>query len=393
MQKSSEPYNINCEPDNINSEFLNLAASRLFDETTDDENEFDHGGRLHQQRTNYVLGICLTLASVVTNCGSAVCAQALGGIIPKFELNMWRFVLQPLLVLPIIHCKRLPLRFHRNNIPDVVIICIMYNTYNGLFYTATTYLPVGTIGGIYDAFVIIIVAMVTVVISKQCAFYTACSVVLCITGMILISQPGVIFNTIYDWRNKSHFYTPLCYENMNQTIQNAVPNEGSGYVMLAITACATSIILFRTEQIKGEVDAFVLCFWVGISGTFFSLLLMFIFEDFVFPTSPVCQLLLLGHAIFLMLTTVSYLNALQLIHPLLLTLIHSSEIILLCISQYTFMKDVNPGKHNYIEITGVLTVFIGIIITPMYELYLQYCKFQWKYRTSNVLFEYFYCML
>ena len=379
MQITSEYYNVNCEHDNVNSEFVTLDPSHRSYQAIDDENESDHDGRLNQQRNDYVLGIFIMVISVVCDCGSTICTQALGRIIPQFELNMWRFALQPFFVLPIIHCKKMPLRFPRNNIPDVVFICLLFNIYNAFFYTATTYLPLGTISGIHSAFILVIVAIVTVVISKECSFYTVCSVVLCITGLILISQPRFIFSGIYSDRNISHFYTPICHNSMNQTIHNSVPNEGLGYAMLAITACAASTTLFKTRQVKEEVGAFVISFWVGISGTVVSPLLMFIFQDSVFPTAPMCQLLLLGHAIFTVLSTVGFLNALHLINPLLFTLLRSSQIILLCISQYTFMKDVNPGRQNIIEITGVMTVFVGIIITPTYELYLQYCKFQWKY--------------
>ena len=364
----------------LNPQSGTLNAWRLFRETTDDEHECDKldKGETNQQRNNYIIGICVLLAAVVCDCGSAVCTQALGRVIPKFELNMWRFVLQPFSVLPIILCKQLTFKIDRKHIPDVVIICLMYNIYNGVFYTATTYLPLGTISGINNAFILIMVAIVTVVISKECTFYKACSVVLCITGMLLISQPGFIFDNIYNGRNISPYYHPLCYESMNETIESrhTVPNEGLGYVLLIITACSTTIIYFKTNKIREEVDAFVLCFWVGISGTVVSPLLMFIFEDFVFPTSTACQLLLFGHALFTVLSTIGFLNALYFISPLLFSVIRSFHIILLFISQYTFMKHINPGKHNPMEIAGVLTVFIGIIITPTYELYLQYCTFK-----------------
>ena len=369
MQQSSEF-------DKINSESTNVDAWLLFDETTEDENTCDHGRNTNQQRKNYALGICIVVFAVFCECGSTICAQALGQIIPMFELNIWRFALQPLLVLPIIMCKKIPFRINRNNIPDVFMICVLFNIYNALFYNAATYLPVGTISGINSALMLTVVAMVTVVISKKCTFYTSCSVVLCITGMILTSQPGFIFNHIYDGRNLSHFYHPLCYNSMNRTIHNNAPSEGFGYGMLTITACAASLIILRTRIIREEVDAFVLCFWVGISGTLFSPLLMFILEDFVFPTSLECQLLLFAHSLMTVLSTISYLNALRLINPLLFTLLRSLQIILMCISQYTFMKTINPGKHNLIEITGVLTLFVGIIITPAYELYLQYREFK-----------------
>ena len=35
------------------------------------------------------------------------------------------------------------------------------------------------------------------------------------------------------------------------------------------------------------------------------------------------------------------------------------------------MKNINAGKDIPAEIAGALIVFVGIIITPMYELYLQ----------------------
>ena len=358
------------------SESVNLETCQLFGQISDDENESDHGEPSNQPRTNYILGVCIAIGAIVCGGASVVCTQALGGIIPEFELNTWRFALQPLIIFPITVCKKLPLSIDRKHIPDVAIICFMLNIYNVFMFTSTTYLPLGTFSAINNASILLIIALVTVIISKECAFYTACSVVLCITGTILISQPGFLFNAIYIDRNISHFYHPLCHKSINQTIDNSftVPNEGIGYVLLAIASCSASILFFKTNKIREEVDAFVICFWVGISGTVVSPLLMFIFEDFFFPTSPVCQLLLFAHGLLTVLTSVGYINALHFINPLLFSLLRSFQVILLCISQYTFMKDINPGKHNLLEITGVLTVFVGIIITPAYELYLQYWK-------------------
>ena len=364
----------------MNAESGGMDAWHLFREPTGDDKECDYNRRPKYQHNNYILGVCIAVAAVVCDCGSAVCTQALGRTIPKFELNMWRFVLQSLLVTPIILSKRLTLRFDKKYIPDVFIICLMYNIYNGCFYTATTYLPLGTIAGTNNAFILIIVAVVTVLLYKECTFYTAWSVVICVTGMILITQPGFMFNGIYSDRNISHFYHPVCHDSMNQTVprRSTVPNEGMGYVLLAVSASSASIMYFKTNKIKADVGAFVICFWVGISGTVVSPLLMFIFEDFVFPTATVCQLLLLAHALFTVLASVGYINALHFISPLLFSLLRSFQITLLCVSQYTFMNNINSGKQNAAEITGVLTVFVGIVITPTYELCLQYCSFKCK---------------
>ena len=362
MEKSNRP-------ENLKSEFVNLDAWNLFEESTDDEEDgMNNGTRSVLEHNNYILGSCIAVGAMFCSCGSVICTQALGGSIPEFQLNMWRFILQTLIVLPIILMKQLAFIPDKSHMPSVLIISLMYNIFNVFYYTSTIHLPLGTVSGATNSFLLIILAVVTVIISRKCTLYTMFSVVLCITGMFLVSQPNFIFDGI-SGRNISHLYHPVCHKSMNQT--ENVANEGIGYVQTAVSACAASAMYFLTSKLSHEIDPIVITFWVGISGSVVSPVLMFMFEDIVFPSSTVCQLLLWGHALFTAFATLGYLKSLQYISPLLFALLRSFQIVVLCLSQYTFMKNINAGKDNPAEIAGALIVFVGIIITPMYELYLQ----------------------
>ena len=350
----------------------------------------------HQEKTtfhNYIIGVVISLFVVFCISGSAVCAQALGGFVPAFQLNMWRFVAQFLIVLPVIIVKRIPVLPTREHIPWIAATCLAYNLYNIFYYTAAIHLPLETIAGITRSFTLIFVSLVTLIISKELTFLLGLSVTMCSTGMVLIAQPQFMFHSIEPSTSIHNANHPFCQNtpddhkgvlqyNISMTSSNitdmtqnnsssVVFNESLGYTLLLLSAVAGALIYFIANRKLVDSSSMVVSFWVAVAGAVPSAVLMLLFEKFTFPRTTTCLLLLVGHAFGTGVGTPGNQTALRYITPVILSLITCLQVVILCISQYTFMNKINPGKGNAAEITGIVVVFIGNAAGPLYAIFVQ----------------------
>ena len=364
-------------------------AKYLFEYPNDHENKPQENTTSH----NYIIGVSISMFVVFCISGSAACAQALGGFVPAFQLNMWRFVAQFLIVLPAIIVKKIPVLPIREHIPWIAATCLAYNLYNIFYYTAAIHLPLGTIAGINRSFTLILVSVVTLIISKEFTFFLGLSVAMCTTGMVLIAQPQFMFHSIEPSTSIHNANHPLCRNtpddhrgvfqyNISRTISNitdmtqnnsssVVFNESLGYTLLLISAIAAAPIYFIASKKLVDSSAMVVSFWVAVAGAVPSAVLMLLFEEFTFPRTNTCLLLLVGHAFGTGLGTPGNQTALKYITPVIISLISCLQVVLLCISQYTFMSKINPGKGNAAEITGIVVVFIGNAAGPLYATFVQ----------------------
>ena len=376
---------------------LDSELKSIFQETkTDspDDSDGDSDDQTHYK--HYKLGVCIAMCMTLCTASSAACAQALAGFIPEFELNLIRFSVLLLLVIPVILVKQLSIKVSRPYIPWLGITCLMYNAYNVFYYGAAIYLPLSAVGGISRSFMLIIVAVLTLFTSKECSFPIVISVVLCITGMVLIAQPQFMFHNILpEAELTAPRYQSVCLQgsgsvnDISNTSDTSVPplasnpqitsdvpdtNNALGYTFLFISSFAASIIYFVVNRKLRDVAGLVVTFWVAVWGIIVSLLLALIFEDFTSPSNIECVLLVLGHSLGAGLGTAGNLIAVQMISPVILTLVGSLQVVILCIAQYTVMADILPGKRNAAEIVGVGTTFIGNITFPVYTICLNWYK-------------------
>ena len=366
----------------------NSEAMYLFEDTKCAEDQVDED----QTSRNFRFGVCIAAVTTICNASSSAFAQALAGFVPEFELNTFRFTAQMLITLPIVYFKKLSLWVPKREVPWLVITSLLHNAYNVLYYKASIYLPLGAFAGVSRGFILIIVGFVSLVITKECHYFTIIAVVLCVTGMILIDQPGFIFHDILPVTDLTPTYTPICENKpviytqdifttatsnmsntsgimLNSTItESAGSNETLGYILLLSSSIVTSILYFIINRKFKDIDRFVIIFWIGTGGVIVSLVVSAIFEDFTFPRNTNCLLLLIGHGFSAGLGTLGNVKSLELLIPVVFSLVGSLQVVLLCLAQYTIMQDINPGKRNAVEVTGVVIAFIGNVTSPLYTI-------------------------
>ena len=335
----------------------------------------------------------VTLLFVIVLCStiSVCCAQALGGLIPEFELNMWRFLAHLLTISPAAIVRKISVLPSREDALWIGIISVMYILYNMFYFQSTIHLPLGTIAGISRGLTLICVSMVTVTMFKECTLSMTLSCGLCILGMVFISQPDFMFGDLIDNLNKNHTLRPLCYKRCDSTSNEfshnvsttytsgssikrdneVVFNEGLGYICLMLSSCAMCTIYFARNKKVPNVSWIIVNLWVGMFGFVFSFVFMLIFEDLTSPGSVTCIFLLCGHAIGASLSTTANQFVLQHVSPVIIALFSSLELVSLGIAQYTFMKTINPGKGNTLEVIGICSVLLCNLIGPIHQYCLQ----------------------
>ena len=343
-----------------------------------------------QLSKKYTLGIYMWLIAVtVLECVSVACAQALGGVIPHLELNLWRYSAQMTLVLPAIIVK------HINVLPEkgytlwIGCRCVANNITNIGLFTSTLYLAIGTTEGLESSTVLILAAIVGGIILRECQFHVAFAVMVCVTGIILVSQPDFIFQGILAVESSSYGYHPLCTSEA-QTFYNSTTNDSSssfnrtvtdtptepdqvtGYLLITGAAVAKVISFFITNRTMKDLNPFISLFWIGLSGIGLSLVGMLLFETVSTPSSLRCWMLLLGHAFTTSMFTFSVEVLLRKVNPLVFALINSSKVAIAFLFQYFIMKNINRGAYNDVEVIGAVLLLIGNIIGPAFKYYSQW---------------------
>ena len=357
-------------------------------------NHTPEGDEEEQSINYYKIGVCITIVTAFCTASSSACAQALAGFIPEFELNFFRFLVQFVLIVPVVYFNKLSIRIAKGDVLWVAVTCLIHNIYNVLYYKAAIYLPLGAFAGVSKGFILIIVGLVSLIMTKECPMSTAISVVLCVTGMVLIDQPGFIFQNSLSQINMTPTYEPVCQYHGHINVSNSFAffsnsstnifispssNEGIGYAFLFGSSLAASSLYFIINRKLKDIDGYVTAFWIAVSGVILSLLLSLIFEDVTFPHNIGCFLLLLGHGLSAALATTGNVKSLQYISPVMFTLVGSLQVVFLALAQYTFMKAINPGKRNAVEVVGVITVLIGNVASPVYTICLDiYKTMPWK---------------
>ena len=330
------------------------------------------------------------------------CIQALGDIIPPWQLNLWRFTPQLLLSLPLLFCRGTAPCVARAAVPYVCVVCVGINILNWTIFASSRYLPAGTLTGIHSTIYLTVTAFVTVAIYRECPGYSVLAVMHCIAGSILIAQPGFIFGS--SQQERGDVYRPLCTTEMNtryavnvtsvlnrdhagkpyvlsearqQSKGKPIPlnltaadqplDQRLGYVYITVSALIFTLVNFTMNKRLGDVDPFVTSSWVSLSGVSISLLGMLVLERPVFPGSIHCKVLLIGHAVAVGVGNVLHFTAMVVVPPLAYALIVSLRLPLLFCAQYTVLRSVSPGHRNAAEIVGAVLVFVGNLFGPSYR--------------------------
>ena len=367
--------------------------------------------------SHYLMSVVVLLVGVVAAPVTGACAQALGGVVPPFELNLWRYVAELVLITPFFLAKSRDFKPERSQVKWLLLAALMSSSYNVCFYTAALYLPLATQSGLASVFSLIILSVVTLTADRKCTIPLAVAVLLVLTGAIFMTQPEVIFHA-----HSKIVYNPVCTKDtqplLNKTWDEygmntqdfigfstnlvtftselttnlssrssalaatqfsssspSAPNQVIGYALMMGSSSCIAAQAYVVNKKLSDLHYSLVNFCVSVTGIAVSVTLTTIFEEFTFPATVACTLLLLGHGIALGITNISQLRSFQVFQPTIVSLAFRLCLVLAFVAQRTVMKSVNPGNQNNWEIVGILLVLIGNSLNPLYQIYMQLANY------------------
>ena len=175
-------------------------TTRLLEEAPKDEDE----NKGKSSFSHYLISAVVLLVGVVASTVSGACAQALGGVVPPFGLNLWRYVAELVLITPFFLAKGRGVKRERSQVKWLLLAAVMSSNYV-CYYTASLYLPLATLSGLVGVSTLIIVSLVTLIADRKCTIPLAVAVLLVLPGAIFITQPEIIFH-VYS----KIVYNPVC---------------------------------------------------------------------------------------------------------------------------------------------------------------------------------------
>ena len=316
--------------------------------------------------------------------------QVLDGAVPEFELNSVRFLVQMIITSPFILYYRPSLWIPKEYIKEFVIYVSVQNVLNLCYYTAPLYLPLGTLEGVRVAVTIFCNLLAALVINGSTdGSYLAAAI--CIVGALLMAQPDFIFQYAELYIHPPTNWTSECktpdVQNVSSEhlldhdefpLENSFNNTWIGYLLIVAAGFSFSVFLIVNKKIDEGVKFYVTVFLSGLINTVLSLIVMFVMENPMFPTTPLCISMLFLHSFATSQGTLTAAFCMQYISPVVFAVMSSLGLAFQMMYQYTFFKAINPGLGNWVEVLGAVLCVLGNATGPILKIIQS-----WKYNKAN----------
>ena len=116
-----------------------------------------------------------------------------------------------------------------------------------------------------------------------------------------------------------------------------------------------------------DVNSFIYIFWASLFGIASSFCIMAATETPYLPALPTCITWFLLHSIMSGSFTIVTYKFIQIVDPVVATLIQTLHIPVSFVLQYTLFSGIFPGHANAVGISGSILVVLGNAFVPLYK--------------------------
>jgi len=398
-----------------------LSSSKNPDVYSDIEGEDTEPCRASEEKRRKRMALLAYITTFVSmavlSLGLAAC-QLLAGVVPDFELSVWRFSCQIILTVPmLVRGKHCDFRIPRESWP------MMLGTFLSLFGTVLTfyagpkYLPVGTFFGMYGGILLITNAVISICVKSERALSLYLSAGLSVLGIMLLVQPSFMFegSGLYKAEQPLNRAAGTCmeihatfdrmltpqmamYENVTMWMGDSTPNitgelenNGSknsseimeylaaktglhsddiiGYSLVIASGISAAAWLHGCRILSETIAPELIALYIGIAGIVCSLLVMCIVEV-PLPRVPsgICLLYLLMHSFGSSQNGIVFAMVLKHIPVMAASLIDTTSLVYLMFFQYTWLAGIRPGLGNWVEVLGACICLFSSVLGPTWHL-------------------------
>ena len=332
-------------------------------------------------RTTTIKGVLFLSVSVFMAALSGICVQGLDGEIPDFELNTLRCTFA-FLCFSVFSCfYKLNPVLRGKEVAWVTIYAILGTTSTLTYYISVTWISMASEEAVYHTSQMLGgMILLWTIIGEKPSVQNIASVVLCLLGVLLIFQPPFIFSKILLSSNFSPRDMELCTNDLDTANETFCASHLSGRKSFSlvgyILAFATGILMvFRLITIKWRPELFgsvekqpIIILWVSLSGAVLSCAVMFSVETLAFPGSLKDCVLVIIHSTSYSLTYPGFLYGSSALSGNTVNILQSMNTIYMVAAQYTFLRNIHPGKRNWIEVTGVGFIIFGCVLSSLVDI-------------------------
>ena len=367
-------------------------------------------------------GIIAVFSVVILNTISASCVQLLGRRIPDFELNTFRSAV-PLIFLSIglITMRRWP-RIDRSEIGLTILCSLLGSSSKMGELVAVTFLPAAAVSCLFSTSAITSgLCLFALLLKETITVKKVLLAVVCICGAVLVVQPWMEFrmsdDDFVDRRNLSvhgtkqllanlivydnntadfSFETSYAHRKFNlsgittsfetSTVNFTKESIGTGLVseIVGYTVAILGGILLSTEVVIVKRNPYItqhiveFLYWGLSARTVVSLILMLIIETPVLPSNWFDITMVTIHCVTGTAIWPLFIYQTKTVAGNTASLIRSTQVVFMLISQYTVLSSILPGHRNWMEVVGVIVALLRSSLSFLSEILadtkLAYCS-------------------
>ena len=228
-------------------------------------------------KAKLALGYVLCFFGVALMTTGIACAQALDKSIPHSELNGFRFSFQLVTNTPfLIGYNKCDLKVNKNAIVWVAVSAVLLTLASYGRYGSVYYLPLGVSSGMTCSFLLIFNFLIGGIRHRYIKWYDLVSVIVCLAGVAMVTQPAFIFHNSSMSGNHSH---SACHvnsiiappsnittnwtsdESHNMKINSQHNDEITGYILCVSSAVVIAAYMQLVNMKLGDVNSFIYNFW------------------------------------------------------------------------------------------------------------------------------------
>ena len=373
------------------------------------ENQKD--GERTGQRVDTVKGIVAAFVIVILFACSATAVQLLERRIPDMELNTFRSA-GPFLTCAILTVvsKQCPL-IGRDEILATVLYTVDIFISALFFFVAISLLPAALVSCVsYTSSVVSALFVFSLCWNEKITLRNVMFALISVLGVVMVIQPwqpnsdgmetvptdGDVTNLSFLVNGSSspeqNVYVPtdlptnlteLTIHNEDVNLRNNTntlsPSGGTtdidsnssfglaiGYSFSIISGITLTLELLIIKRNPFLSDQHL--FWAFLTNTLLSAILMLALETPVLPSNWFDGVMVIIHSVECAVLWRLYIYAPKHISGNTLTLILTSDVVVMLIFQYTVLSSIHPGHRNWIEVVGVILVLFGCSVSSFLEL-------------------------
>ena len=149
--------------------------------------------------------------------------------------------------------------------------------------------------------------------------------------------------------------------NSNSSLGLAI---GYSFAIISGITLTLELLIIKRNPFLGDRHLF----WAFLTNTLLSAILMLALETPVLPNNWFDATMVTIHSVECAVLWRLYIYAPRYISGNTLTLILTSDVVVMLIFQYTVLSSIHPGHRNWIEVVGVILVLLGCSVSSLLEL-------------------------